>query len=158
MTQEKMPDVAHEVLALLKALKLNGETKSAMVLGLSGDLGAGKTTFSQQVAKVLGIEEKVTSPTFVIEKVYHTKDTAFPQFIHIDAYRLDTGSELSVLGFEKLLGDPNNLIFIEWPERVADVLPKDTIMLRFTVIDELTRQIEMSPNSNSDHGNKNDSK
>lgn len=140
VTQEKMIDTAKEVLAVLSVDK---SPALATVVGLSGDLGAGKTTFSQKVALLLGVEERVTSPTFVIEKVYHTKNTAFPQFVHIDAYRLDTGNELVVLGFNDLLKEPQNLIFLEWPERVKDILPEGTIMLRFTVIDELTRQIEM---------------
>ncbi len=114
----------------------------AVVVGLSGDLGSGKTTFSQFTAQILGVKEIVTSPTFVIEKVYHTKNTAFPQFIHIDAYRLDEAKELEVLGFEDLLKQKGTLIFIEWPERVEQILPFDTIYIKFKFIDETTREIE----------------
>ena len=113
----------------------------AVVVGLVGDLGSGKTTFSQSVAKMLGVEENVTSPTFIIEKVYHTKDTAFPQFVHIDAYRLNQGRELEVLGFKDLLAQKGTLIFLEWPERVMDILPKDTLEIRFSFVDENTRTI-----------------
>lgn len=130
---------ASEVLSLLKE-KAQGVDK-AVVVGLSGDLGSGKTTFSQQMAKILGVVDTVTSPTFIIEKVYHTKDTIFPQFVHIDAYRLDEAKELEVLGFKELLAKKGTLIFLEWPERVNDILPADTPIITFKFIDEQTRMI-----------------
>ncbi len=128
---------AQKVLELLKQKSVD----KAVVVGLSGDLGSGKTTFSQSVADILGVTETVTSPTFVIEKVYHTKDTVFPQFVHIDAYRLDTSRELEVLGFKDLLSKKGTLIFIEWPEKVPDILPLDMHMLNFKFVDENTRTI-----------------
>lgn len=128
---------AQKVLELLKQKSVD----KAVVVGLSGDLGSGKTTFSQSVADILGVTETVTSPTFVIEKVYHTKDTVFPQFVHIDAYRLDMSRELEVLGFKDLLSKKGTLIFIEWPEKVSDILPLDMHMLNFKFVDENTRTI-----------------
>lgn len=133
-------DTVVEAQKILELLKQKSVDK-AVVVGLSGDLGSGKTTFSQSVANILGVTETVTSPTFVIEKVYHTKDTVFPQFVHIDAYRLDTSRELEVLGFKDLLSKRGTLVFIEWPEKVADILPLDIYMLNFKFIDENTRTI-----------------
>ncbi|MES3006113.1 MAG: tRNA (adenosine(37)-N6)-threonylcarbamoyltransferase complex ATPase subunit type 1 TsaE [Patescibacteria group bacterium] len=127
------------VLEILKK-KREGVDK-ATVVGLSGDLGSGKTAFSQAMANILGVTETVTSPTFIIEKLYHTKDTVFPQFVHIDAYRLDEARELEVLGFKDLLQQRGTLVFIEWPERVKEVLPLDTYMINFKFIDEDTRMI-----------------
>jgi tRNA threonylcarbamoyladenosine biosynthesis protein TsaE len=132
-------EVAGTIINTLRQKTEGGD--KAVVVGLSGDLGSGKTTFSQSAARILGVLETVTSPTFIIEKVYHTKDTAFPQFIHIDAYRLDEAKELEVLGFKELLSQKGNLIFIEWPERVKEILPKDIFTIEFKFIDEHTRAI-----------------
>ncbi|MGE5540854.1 MAG: tRNA (adenosine(37)-N6)-threonylcarbamoyltransferase complex ATPase subunit type 1 TsaE [Bacillota bacterium] len=100
----------------------------ATLITLSGELGAGKTTFTQALAEVLGIDETVTSPTFVLEKIYALPtESSFHHLVHIDAYRLNGGSELSALGFIALMEDPGNLIVLEWPERVADALPQATV-------------------------------
>ncbi|MCF7865777.1 MAG: tRNA (adenosine(37)-N6)-threonylcarbamoyltransferase complex ATPase subunit type 1 TsaE [Candidatus Pacebacteria bacterium] len=126
----------------------------ATVIGLSGDLGAGKTTFSKCVASLLGVEEVVTSPTFGIQKQYKTNlhnssdslvlekaTRIFTEFVHIDAYRIEDIKEVETLRFVELFEKPNTLIFIEWPEKIAEVLPRDTIMLSFESIDENTRKI-----------------
>jgi len=114
---------------------------SATLVTLSGELGAGKTTFAQAIARALGIEETVTSPTFVIEKIYalpeqpfdSAQGKKFSRLIHIDAYRLKGAHELAVLGWEELLADPGNLIILEWPERVADIVPEDAIRIKFDI-------------------------
>jgi tRNA threonylcarbamoyladenosine biosynthesis protein TsaE len=115
---------------------------TALVVGLYGDLGSGKTTFTQAVARTLGIAEVVTSPTFIIEKIYKLHDQHFDHLIHIDAYRLESGKELENLGFDEIATDPKNLIMIEWPEKVAEILPPDIVKLKFTFINESTREIE----------------
>ena len=66
----------------------------------------------------------------------------FNKLIHIDAYRLDSGKELLSLKFEEMKKDPNNLILIEWPERVADILPTDIIKIKFKFVSENEREIE----------------
>lgn len=104
----------------------------AQVVALSGDLGAGKTTFTQQLAELLGVSDTVTSPTFVIMKGYETTNDTWKQLIHIDAYRIDDIDEMRPLGFELLLQQPNTLVVIEWAERIAEVLPNNTIHLTFT--------------------------
>jgi tRNA threonylcarbamoyladenosine biosynthesis protein TsaE len=105
----------------------------ATIVTLSGDLGAGKTTFAQGIAKHLGIDETVTSPTFVIEKVYQLKKQPFERLIHIDAYRLESAHELEVLGWEEIAADPKNVIVIEWPERVLELIPNDAIQITFDI-------------------------
>jgi len=122
-----------------------GET--ALVAGLQGDLGSGKTAFTKEVASALGIADTVTSPTFVLERIYKIPPKSplagtFKHLIHIDAYRLEGGSELAHLGWNDIAKDPENLIFVEWPERVEDVLPEDMRTIRFTFIDETTREIQ----------------
>lgn len=118
--------------------------ENALVVGLSGNLGAGKTTFSQRFAKKLGVEEYITSPTFVIQKEYDLPENAFKKLIHIDAYRLKEGRELEVLGFEEILADPESIVLIEWPQHVADILPHDMITLSFVVTGKETRTITIS--------------
>lgn len=137
-TTEQTFKAAEDFLVFLKSKKANA---TATIVGLSGDLGSGKTAFSKAVAKILGVGESVTSPTFVIEKIYQTTDPIFKQFIHIDTYRLESGAELNVLDFERISEDSENLIFIEWPERVVDILPEHMFTISFTFIDEDTRLI-----------------
>ena len=141
---------------------LKKDDKIAIVVGLFGNLGSGKTTFVQFVAQNLGIKENITSPTFVIEKIYSVKSHRagispkvklfnrankiekenWPKkLIHIDAYRLQKGEELRVLGFEEILNDPENLILIEWPKNVHNILPKSILKIEFEFIDENTRRI-----------------
>ncbi|HTK33518.1 MAG TPA: tRNA (adenosine(37)-N6)-threonylcarbamoyltransferase complex ATPase subunit type 1 TsaE [Candidatus Paceibacterota bacterium] len=101
----------------------------ALVVGLSGHLGAGKTAFTKCVAQILGIEEDITSPTFVIMKLYliggKVKNEAthvevpWKKLVHIDAYRLEDKEQLQVLEWDKLIADRDNLILIEWPENVG---------------------------------------
>lgn len=120
----------------------NGVTKSnAFIVAMHGDLGAGKTTFVKAVAKEFGVENTVTSPTFVIEKIYKLENQAYENLIHIDAYRLKSGEELKALGWEEVSKNPKNIIFIEWPSNVEEVLPEDKQEISFKFIDENTREI-----------------
>ncbi len=132
-------------LFLKEVLPEKSGSSKAVVVALSGDLGSGKTAFVQLVAKLFGIEETVISPTFIIEKIYRLKPgglaRGFERFIHIDAYRLEKKEELKHLGWEELSADPKNIIFIEWPEKVGEAIPKDAIRLAFTFIDQTTREI-----------------
>ncbi|MDP3996540.1 MAG: tRNA (adenosine(37)-N6)-threonylcarbamoyltransferase complex ATPase subunit type 1 TsaE [bacterium] len=123
---------------------LTPRTDVATVVGLYGDLGSGKTTFVQAVAKALGVVEVVNSPTFLILKSYKLKANSYNLLHHIDAYRLESVEELRKLQFEELLRDPRNLIFIEWADRVATILPQEHIKLFFEFFDEHTRGITFS--------------
>lgn len=105
---------------------------AARVVAISGELGAGKTTFVQGVARALGITETVNSPTFVIQKTYELTGS-FKKLVHIDAYRLKEERELEVLGWNELVSDPGNLILIEWPEKVPGLIPRDAIRVRFDI-------------------------
>ncbi|PIQ68749.1 MAG: tRNA (adenosine(37)-N6)-threonylcarbamoyltransferase complex ATPase subunit type 1 TsaE [Candidatus Taylorbacteria bacterium CG11_big_fil_rev_8_21_14_0_20_46_11] len=120
----------------------------ATVIGLYGNLGAGKTTFVQAVAKALGVIETVNSPTFLIYKTYNlqpaTNNRGFGKLVHIDAYRLKGADELRQLRFDELLPDPKNLILIEWADKVSDILPPDHTKLSFEFVDDTTRTISFS--------------
>ena len=116
----------------LKGIAEAPHQKGALVVGLSGHLGAGKTAFVKAVAKELGIVEDITSPTFVIMKIYPLDPpfkAKFKRLIHIDAYRLEQVQELEALGFEKLAADEDSLIMIEWPENVG-LKTKDQIDMK----------------------------
>jgi tRNA threonylcarbamoyladenosine biosynthesis protein TsaE len=116
----------------------------ATVVALQGDLGAGKTTLTKEVAHLLGVKGAITSPTFVIEKIYGLpKNGPFPltRFVHIDAYRLESSRELDALGWHEIVNDPKNLIFIEWPEHVQEGLPENTLWVRLKHVDETLREI-----------------
>ncbi len=117
------------------------QNKKAIVIGLIGDLGSGKTTFTQGFAKGLGIKKPVTSPTFVLEKIYEfppkadqplaEKTKKHRHFVHIDAYRFEKPKELLEIGFKNLADDSLNIILIEWADRVRKVLPKNCIKIIF---------------------------
>ncbi len=127
--------------------RLTPRNGAATVVALSGELGAGKTTFVQAIAKVLGVEEVVTSPTFVIEKIYALEGQKFSRLIHIDAYRLNGAHELEVLGWKELLADQGNFILIEWPEKVADAVPADAIRITLSGSGE-SREISYDEKAN----------
>jgi len=118
-TLEELHAIAEEVYSSLQK-----DENHATLLTLKGDLGAGKTAFTKELAKVLRIEEHITSPTFVLAKEYKLKDQKYEKLIHIDAYRLEEGEDLSTIGFEELMKDSNNLVVLEWPERVEKSLPE----------------------------------
>lgn len=105
----------------------------AVVLTLSGPLGAGKTALVKCFADVLGVSADVTSPSFVLRFDYDTKDAVFKCLIHIDAYRLDDSSEIEAVGWHEVLRMPCTLVVVEWPERVDDHIPDDAcaVSVRF---------------------------
>ena len=111
---------------------------TAVVLALHGELGAGKTTFMQVLARQLGVTEVVTSPTFVVMKQYEaTREVK--ALVHIDAYRIEDEDEMRPLGFTELLKARGTLICIEWAERIQNLLPKDALHLTFKHEDKSRR-------------------
>lgn len=138
--KEDLAGIARDVLA--KASRENSER--ACIIALQGDLGAGKTTFTQALAAELGITEAVQSPTYVLMKNYPISFGQFTNLIHIDAYRLENPEEFAALKPESFLSNPQNLVVIEWPERVEGHLPAPNILLKFshTGVGEDERYIE----------------
>lgn len=138
-TRDELAQVAREV--LLRC----GKKNTATVIGLSGELGAGKTAFTQELARALGITEVVASPTFVIMKLYNiTAHTHFKNLVHMDAYRIESDDEMRVIKFDELLEDTTNLICIEWPEKIPKLIPEDAHMVTFTLNPDGTRTVTMS--------------
>lgn len=111
---------------------------------LSGDLGAGKTTFAKGVARALGVREPVTSPTFTIVHEYDGD----VRVAHVDAYRLMCMQELHDLGFEELLEDC--VVLVEWGDVVAPLLPGDRVEVHLAMGDEPdTRYLEIAASGSS---------
>jgi len=116
-------------------------TGRALIFGLEGDLGGGKTTFLQGFAKGLGIKERILSPTFVLMKRFKIKVSRFKYFYHIDCYRIKKPKEILDLGFKEIISNPKNIVAIEWVDRVRKILPRGTLILKFQFADENKRKI-----------------
>ena len=119
-------------IAELLAKELIPHTNRATVIALQGNLGSGKTTFTQGFARALGVHENVLSPTFVLMKLYRlAPKKRFKHLVHIDCYRITSARELFHVGLRDLFRDQDAIILIEWPERIKQFLPKNMIWLRF---------------------------
>ncbi len=102
------------------------------VIGLIGDLGAGKTTFCQGLAKGLGITQNVNSPTFVIMKIYPVNNASkIKNLVHIDAYRLESANDLESIGAKERFERDDTVILIEWADNISSFLPKKTTNIIF---------------------------
>ncbi|MCD5382159.1 MAG: tRNA (adenosine(37)-N6)-threonylcarbamoyltransferase complex ATPase subunit type 1 TsaE [Candidatus Pacebacteria bacterium] len=135
-TPTELTTLAEEVISILP------QKNNAHVIALAGTLGAGKTTFVQALAERLGVVEYVTSPTFVIMKRYEVEHEWIRQLVHIDAYRVDDVAEMEVLHVDELLKAPGAVVCIEWPERIAELLPKDRLDMSFMVGEGDARTVE----------------
>lgn len=112
------------------------------VVALQGELGAGKTTFVQGLARALGIRRPVTSPTFTLVSEYAGGAL---RLVHMDLYRLRDPDDLLAIGFHDYLGR-GSLVAVEWPERAGDLLPTGTLWVTLALVsDPRTRQIRVHP-------------
>jgi tRNA threonylcarbamoyladenosine biosynthesis protein TsaE len=137
--QEDTREIAEEAID-------NLESRDNLIL-LHGELGAGKTNFSQSVLKYLGAEGPFTSPTFVIMKEYlvnfkNKQGTRFKKVYHLDCYRIDSAGLLD-LGWNDIIKDKNSLILLEWPEKIEEALPKNYLKINFKVLGEKKRNINI---------------
>jgi len=92
-----------------------------LVVSLSGDLGAGKTTLAQSICAGYGVTESVTSPTYAL---VHRYDAEKSPVYHVDLYRLDDEAQLTNIGWDDLLSE-RAVVIVEWPERAGDRMPSD---------------------------------
>lgn len=128
--------------ALIKTLLNKSKLLPPHIFALSGNLGAGKTNFVQGIAKALNIKQPILSPTFVIIKDFKiNKKGFFKKLYHIDCYRLEKISEIKNLGFNDIVSDSKNLIFIEWPEKIKKIIPRETVWIKFKIINKNIREI-----------------
>ena len=156
---QKVPlsELPYFVRTVLAVISTKPQKQTATLIALRGDLGAGKTTFTQALARELGITATVQSPTYILMRKYQipqNSDVAnrltvgqlhYTHLVHIDAYRLNNAEEFEALKPEQFLNDPKVLVVIEWPEKVEDALPEPDITINFSSHDatEGERYIEV---------------
>lgn len=129
---------------------LAGELRGGEIICLSGDLGSGKTTFAQGLLKGLGIKGPYTSPTFTIMKQYRKKirnsqSKTKSKFkiltvYHADAYRV-TAQDILALGWKEIVSSKNNIIIVEWAERIKKIIPRGSLWINFKRTSEKKREL-----------------
>lgn len=131
---QKVPLGELEVFARTVVEKIQNSPRKggAYIVALEGDLGAGKTTFTQALGRVLGVDGVVQSPTYILMKAYPIHAGGFTELVHIDAYRLEQPEEFETLKPESFLHNPRALVVVEWPERLLGVLPKPDLTIKFS--------------------------
>lgn len=117
--------------------------KRGGVIALSGQLGSGKTTFVQGFAKGLGIKEKIISPTFVLIR-QHKIPNSKRMLYHLDLYRLEDPQEIKNIGLEEIINNPENIVLIEWAEKLQENLPANSIFIKFNKVNNDQREIYVS--------------
>ena len=116
------------------------------IITLHGDLGSGKTTFTQGLAKGLGIKKRIISPTFIVVRTYtisEEKTGAF-RFYHIDLYWLESKKDIKGLGLEEILNDKKAIVVIEWAEKLGKLMPQKKIDMRFHYSQKINRKITIT--------------
>lgn len=122
------------------AQELAGSLQGGEVIALSGNLGAGKTIFVKFLATALGVKEDVTSPTFVLMKIYSARVRDIRRLVHVDCYRLDGQNDLFDIGLEEYLQDPKTVMVIEWADKISN-LPSQTINVKIDYLSDTKRRI-----------------
>lgn len=122
--------------------------KGGEVLALYGDLGSGKTTFMQGLAQGLGVKRRIISPTFIIMRTYEVKtkdkELRIKNLYHLDLYRIESEQDIEGLGLIELLGQKENVVAIEWPDKIKNVLPENRIEIYFEYLKSDQRSIRYS--------------
>ncbi|PLX25927.1 tRNA (adenosine(37)-N6)-threonylcarbamoyltransferase complex ATPase subunit type 1 TsaE [Candidatus Parcubacteria bacterium] len=118
------------------------KVKPGQLIALVGNLGAGKTVFVKALAESLGVEDNVTSPTFVLMKVYNTKHESIKKLVHVDCYRLEGKEDLADIGLSEYIEDENNLVVIEWADKIKN-LPDNIIRINIKSTGEESRLFEI---------------
>lgn len=137
-----MKIISHSERATQKiAFDFTKKLKGGETIGLIGDLGAGKTAFVKGLAKGLGIKKVITSPTFVVMKVYPVKHSTIKHLVHVDAYRVKKAESLTAIGLEDYIKSNNSVVVIEWADLVKGVLPKRRQILYFKHKANIEREI-----------------
>ncbi len=116
---------------------------SGDVVMLSGNLGAGKTTFVQGIAKGLGIKDRILSPTFVLVRSHRVDSEKFQTLNHIDLYRIEGQENLEKLGITEFITSENSVTIIEWAEKITDFIPVKGYRINFVYLGENKREINI---------------
>ena len=112
--------------------------QASTVIALYGEMGAGKTTFTKALCKVLGVVDGVNSPTFNLINEYRTDKGEV--VYHFDFYRINKLEEAYDIGFEEFI-ESGNLCIIEWPEKIEQILPSDTLRVKISVLKDGSREL-----------------
>ncbi|MCL6096441.1 MAG: tRNA (adenosine(37)-N6)-threonylcarbamoyltransferase complex ATPase subunit type 1 TsaE [Patescibacteria group bacterium] len=133
--------------------------KGGELVALYGNLGAGKTTFVQGLAMGLGIKRRIVSPTFIIIRTYKINNPNFAKaslsrqnskfFYHVDLYRTETPDDIKGLGIDEIIGNSDNIIVVEWAEKMREFLPEKRIDIYFEYLNENKRKIKFINNGTS---------
>lgn len=142
---EKTINIANTDDLTRAATEFASEMGDSTVFAFHGEMGAGKTTFINALARVLGVEEYIAnSPSFSLVNEYRS-DTTAELIYHFDLYRLEKPEEAYDMGIEDYF-DSGALCLIEWPDIVNDILPKDTVDVYLTVNEDGSRTLKMISN------------
>ena len=114
------------------------QSEGSNIIALYGEMGAGKTTLTKAICKVLGVEESVTSPTFTIVNEYRT--IGGESVYHFDFYRIEKLSEALDIGYEEFM-ESGSICLIEWPEKVEEILPKETLRVKIESMEDGSRRV-----------------
>ena len=119
--------------------------KGGEVLSLYGDLGSGKTTFMQGLAKGLGVNKNIISPTFIIMRTYkvESRNLGIRNLYHVDLYRIEGEEDVQGLGLLELTGNSENIVAIEWPDKIENILPEKRINIYFEYLGNDRRKIRI---------------
>ncbi|MCK5844508.1 MAG: tRNA (adenosine(37)-N6)-threonylcarbamoyltransferase complex ATPase subunit type 1 TsaE [Victivallales bacterium] len=129
---------------LVVAAKIAAASRPGDIYALKGELGAGKTVFSRGFARALGVVEPVCSPTFTIVQEYSVTrldKSSLKRLYHMDVYRIQDSSAAFAFGIEDFLNDEDAIKLIEWPERIEDILPTETVRIEIEHLAENRREI-----------------
>jgi tRNA threonylcarbamoyladenosine biosynthesis protein TsaE len=139
---------------------LSRELKNGGIIAIEGELGSGKTTFTQGFLKGLKIKGPYTSPTFLVIKNYKKKipnpksqylnkskitNPKIQNIYHVDTYRVNSKDILN-LGWEEIAADKNNIIIVEWADRIKKIIPTGALWIKFKWINNNTREIKIYEN------------
>lgn len=124
---------------------VKNEISGKKIICLKGELGAGKTTFTQGILKEFSADGPYTSPTFTIVKEYDVDKSEIKKIYHIDAYRIGS-DDMWTIGWDDMIKNDSALIIIEWPENIVDILPQNTYVILCEVVSEAKRKYTLIDN------------
>jgi len=147
MKKEWLVDTSTELQQIAQEILENHRAQVAipLVICLRGDLGAGKTAFTQELGKQLGVTEVITSPTFTIMKQYQTAHPQWHTLVHIDAYRFESEAEAKPLHIGQIISQPNTISCIEWPEIIPTTVPDYAYQLQIEITKGEQRRVTITP-------------
>ncbi len=137
-THQIAADSAHKLLK-------HGVASGAILIGLTGQLGSGKTTFVQGFARSLGITDRILSPTFTIVRQYPLQNKRFETLYHLDLYRINEPA-LAGLGIDEIMGDSKNIVLVEWIEKSPELMKRADMHINLVEQNETIRKITIVQN------------